>query len=94
MKAAKNEMKLAKQLQDEEMRLLFNEGISGQFGKSKKANAERAVQLGVSQVDSELQQIIDEKFLSDSDTDTDSEDDNPTYIVDDEPKSVEGILIH
>ena len=91
MKAAKTEMKLAQQLQEEEMRILFNEGISGQFGKGKKANAEKAAKLGIAETDKHLQQIIDEKFLSDSETDTDSDEENGTYYIDDdEPQAVEG----
>jgi hypothetical protein len=77
-------------LQEEEMRALFNEGISGQFGKAKKANAERAAKLGIAEANPDILQIIEEKFGSDSDSDSDSDDDDgPYYVTEDEPTSVE-----
>jgi len=93
----KEDRKLAKQLQEEEMRLLFNEGIAGQFGKAKKVNAERAAKLGISDANPDLLQLIEEKIsaedLESSDSDSDSDDDGiaggGVGYDDEEPTSVE-----
>ena len=77
------------------MRLLFNEGIAGQFGKAKKANAEKAAKLGIADANPDLLQIIEEKIAaegldsSDSDSDSDDDVDSDAYYSDDEPTSVE-----
>ena len=40
---------MVKQLQEEELRLLFNEGISGQYGKKKSKAQSTADQLGLTE---------------------------------------------
>jgi len=74
-------MKLVKQLQEEELRVLFNEGISNQFGKKKSKLAEKAAALGIADVNKELQDIIEGKFDSDSDDDSDDNDLDVDYTV-------------
>ena len=66
-KEDKKKTQLAKKLKDEELRLLFNDGIANQFGKKKTAAAETAKAMGVT--DQLLN--VDELDLSDSE---DSED--------------------
>ena len=72
LKAQKADKKLAKQLEEEEMRLLFAEGIRGQFGKNKKEQAKKAEALGVAKAEDGIEQLIEERFR-DSDTDNDSD---------------------
>ena len=72
LKAQKADKKLAKQLEEEEMRLLFAEGIQGQFGKNKKEQAKKAEALGVAKAEDGIEQLIEERF-GDSDTDSDSD---------------------
>ena len=71
LKAQKADKKLAKQLEEEEMRLLFAEGIEGQFGKSKKEQAMKAENLGIAKGEDGIDELIRERF-GDSDTDSDS----------------------
>jgi hypothetical protein len=46
---AKKNGKLAKMLQEEELRILFNEGIAGQLGKKKAASKADALKLGLTE---------------------------------------------
>lgn len=71
-KAQKEDKKLVKQLQEEEMRLLFAEGIMGQFGKNKKEQAKKAENLGIDKGDEGIDALIADRF-GDSDTDSDSD---------------------
>lgn len=91
-KQALKEAKIAKQLQEEELRALLNEGISNQFGKNKKESAFIATKLGISTANEQVIKLLEE-FSDDSD---DSDDEykkkrnkQETYILDDEPISVE-----
>lgn len=67
-KDAKKEQQIAKELQEEEMRILFNEGISNQFGKKKSTAKSTAEQMGISEASKEVAKILD-GFSSDSDSD-------------------------
>ncbi len=61
-------MQLAKKLKEEELRLLFNDGITNQFGKKKSATAQRAKEIGVSE------QIIDIDEVDFGDSDESDDD--------------------
>mmetsp|Transcript_17194 Transcript_17194/g.37563 ORF Transcript_17194/g.37563 Transcript_17194/m.37563 type:complete len:380 (+) Transcript_17194:243-1382(+) len=65
---AKEMKKQAKHLQEEELRLLLNAGISGQFGKKKSALAAQAASLGVGEASDEVAQLL-EDMSSDEDDD-------------------------
>ena len=81
-KEAKKNAKLAKELQEAELAVLFNEGLSGQFGASKKAAAANAEAAGLSEAEAKLQQAMEElekEFSSDDESDDNS---GEYYIVD------------
>jgi len=82
--------KLAKQLQEEELRVLFNEGIMNQFGKKKSTAAEKAAALGITEQSEEVAKLLDE-FSSDSDEDMprDNEKRKTLYLSDDDDEPVE-----
>ena len=65
MKEAKKAQELAKQLADEELRALFNEGLSSQFGKKKSKGSADAKALGVAETNKELQELLEDLDLSD-----------------------------
>jgi hypothetical protein len=50
-KEAKKEAKIAKQLEEEQLRSLLNEGISNQFGKKKTQAQSTASKLGIAEGD-------------------------------------------
>lgn len=86
-KEAKKELKLAKQLQEEELRLLFNEGITGQFGKKKSAAQEKAKEMGLSETAKEVQELLD--AMSDEDEDDEVREKRQTIYLEDEAPVVE-----
>lgn len=87
-KEAKKEAKLAKQLQEEELRLLFNEGITNQFGKKKSKGADAAAALGLTEANKAVSEFL-EGMSSDSESDSDDDKDGPVYItVDEAPTEV------
>jgi hypothetical protein len=59
-----------KQLQEEELRQLFNEGISGQFGKKKSKAQSAASQLGLTEANKDISEFL-EALSSDSSDDED-----------------------
>lgn len=69
----KKDTKLMKQLQEEELRLLFNEGITNQFGKKKSKTAGAAAALGLNEANKEVADFLD--GMSSDSSDDDSEDD-------------------
>jgi hypothetical protein len=87
-KEAKKAAKLAKQLQEEELRILFNEGIMNQFGKKKSATAARAAELGIAEQSKEVAELLEE-FSSDSDTDVRDNDKRQTIYLSDDDEPVE-----
>lgn len=88
-KEAKTAQKVAKQLQEEELRVLFNEGLSSEFGKKKSKGSAVAKALGVAEQTAELKEILDE-FSSDSEDELDVDPDSGVIIIeDDEPVAVE-----
>lgn len=87
-KETKEATKLAKQLQEEELRLLFNEGITGQTGKSKKAAGEMADKLGLLTTNDEIAEFLD-AMSDDSDEDEIREMRKTIYLEDDAPANVE-----
>jgi hypothetical protein len=87
-KELKKEVKLAKQLQEEELRILFNEGISGQFGKKKTKQSNVAEKLGIAEQSKEVAALL-EQFSSDEDDDDDDPNAGVIYLDDDEPVAVE-----
>ena len=81
-KDALKEAKLAKQLQEEELRVLFNEGISNQFGKKKSQAQSAAAQLGIAEADKDVETFLDQ-FSSDDDSDNDSVESHKGFEIDD-----------
>jgi hypothetical protein len=75
-KETKNNVELAKKLKEEELRLLFNDGITNQFGKKKSKAAEEAKAIGISE------QIIDIDNLDLGDS-SESDDDSEDYQAQD-----------
>ena len=95
LKAKAKEAKIAaKQLQEEEMRVLFNEGIANQFGKKKSEAQAAAKQMGISEASKDVAKLLEE-FSSDEDSDDDEFDTHrrrnkdTVYIDDDEPVAIE-----
>lgn len=90
-KEIKKEAKLAKQLQEEEMRQLFNEAIGNQFGVKKSKAQTNAASLGLTTVRKEVADFLD--TLSTDSSDDEEEEDEVTHdkdvIADDEPTAVE-----
>lgn len=90
-KEAKKEFKVAKLLEEEQLRLLLNEGVSNQFGKKRSDNAAKAAALGLADQNEEVKAFLEE-LSSDSDSSDDEDEwggrkkkyDGPIYI-DDEP---------
>lgn len=87
-KEDKETKKLAKKLQEEELRLLFNEGITGQHGKSKAKAKDSALELGLLEASNEVNDYLD-ALSSDSDSDTEVKEKRKTLYIDDEPQQVE-----
>lgn len=90
-KELKKEAKLAKQLQEEEMRQLFNEAIGNQFGVKKSKAQTNAAMLGLTTVKKEVVDFLD--GLSTDSSDDEEEEDRVAGVVDsfvdDEPVAVE-----
>ena len=85
----KKEAKLAKMLQEEELRLLLGEGIANQSGKKKAAAKAEAEKLGLTKQKDEVAQLL-ETFSSDSSDGDDDDDPNGGVIyIPDEPVAVE-----
>ena len=72
-KELKKEAKLAKQLQEMELNILFNEGISNQFGKKKSTAQSKASALGLTESNSKLEEFLE---AISSESENDSDDDN------------------
>ena len=87
-KEAKKANKLAKQLQEEELRILFNEGIMNQFGKKKSTALANAAALGVAEASKEVQDLLDE-FSSDSEDEQRDNDKRKTLYLSDEEEEHE-----
>eukprot|EP01039_Chlorochromonas_danica_P005083 gene5083-5585_t len=90
-KELKKEAKLAKQLQEEEMRVLFNEAIANQFGVKKSKAQANAENLGLLSAKKEVSEFLEQLSSSESDTDSESDDDehNAYTFHDSEPVAVE-----
>jgi hypothetical protein len=93
-KEAKKEAKTAKLLEEEQLRLLLNEGVTNQFGKKKSDTKARAAELGLAEQNEEVAKFLEE-LSSDSESSGDEDAwgkkkkyDGPIYI-DDEPQAVE-----
>jgi hypothetical protein len=78
-KEAKKEAKIAKQLQEEELRLLFNEGITNQFGKKKTAAQSAADGLGISGPSRDIERILADMSSDDDDSDSDEDSEDGVY---------------
>lgn len=87
-KEAKKEAKLAKQLQEEELRILFNEGIANQFGKKKSKAQEAAEKLGIGESNKDVAKFV-EDLSSDDDSDEEDDPNGGVIYVPDEPAVVE-----
>jgi hypothetical protein len=86
-KDLKKDAKLAKQLQEEEMRQLFNEAIGNQYGVKKSKAQSNAQQLGLTTAKKEVTEFL-ETLSSDSESETDSDDDRQKQYeieIDDQP---------
>lgn len=81
---------MAKALQEEEMRVLFNEAITNQFGVKKSKAQANADNLGLSTAKKEVSDLL-EQFSSSDDDDSDSSDDDRFDV--DEPMEVETIEV-
>ena len=79
---------MAKLLQEEELRVLFNEGIANQAGKKKKDAKLDAEKLGLSEAKKEVTDLLD-AISSDEDDDDDDKDGDHVIYVDDEEAAVE-----
>lgn len=97
-KEAKKQMKAAKELQEEELRILFNEGITGEFGKKKSAQQDLAKQMGITETKQEVQELLD-TFSEDEEEEEMKEKRQTLYIDDDAPavevfreKTIEDII--
>jgi hypothetical protein len=82
----KKNIQLAKKLKEEELRVLFNEGLTSEFGKKKSKLVEDAKAMGVSEAIIDIDEL---SLGSSSEEEVDSEDDGPTYVQDDTPDAVE-----
>lgn len=82
----KKDAKLAKQLQEEELRQLFNEAIGNQYGVKKSKAQSNAASLGLTNANKEVLEFLDN--LSSDEDESDEEDNRPeTIFIDDEPAS-------
>ena len=91
-KEERENMKLVKKLQDEEMNALLNEGITQHYGKNKKKQAEKAATLIDASSSEELRKELEEKgLISDGDDsdESDYEGSTPTYTLREERVEVE-----
>lgn len=87
-KEAKEQTKIAKKLQEEELRVLFNDGLVNEFGKSKSKASASAASLGVTAASKEMQELL-EGFSDDSDSDNeDNEKRKTTYMDSDSDNDV------
>lgn len=78
-------------MQEEELRKLFNEGITGQFGKKKTQASDVAEKLGLTEVNQNVADLL-ETFSSDSSDDEEEKkySRNETYYVNTtEPEATE-----
>eukprot|EP00607_Mallomonas_marina_P004150 CAMPEP_0182425472 /NCGR_PEP_ID=MMETSP1167-20130531/11910_1 /TAXON_ID=2988 /ORGANISM="Mallomonas Sp, Strain CCMP3275" /LENGTH=357 /DNA_ID=CAMNT_0024606233 /DNA_START=156 /DNA_END=1226 /DNA_ORIENTATION=+ len=89
MKEAKQASKLAKQLADEELRALFNEGLTNQFGKKKSKASEDAKALGVAETSKDVQDLMEDLGLDDSSDEEEGGEKRQTIYIDDLPTAVE-----
>ncbi len=83
----KKEAKLAKLIQEEELRQLMNEAIGSQFGVKKSKAQANANQLGLTNTKKEVADFL-ENLSDDSDSD-ESDSEEEMQIMDDEPLSSE-----
>jgi hypothetical protein len=95
-KEAKKEAQIAKQLEEEQLRLLLNEGITNQFGKKKTQSQSTAAKLGIAEADKEIEKILEEFSSDEDDTDSDAGNDysqrnqyESHMVEDDEPVAIE-----
>ena len=75
-------------MQEEELRILFNEGIVNQFGKKKSKAQSTAEQMGISEANKEVERLLEE-MSSDSDSDESDEDNGVVTVHWEEPVEVE-----
>lgn len=95
-KELKKEAKLAKQLQEEQMRLLFQEAIGNQFGVKKSKAQANAAALGLNSARKEVSEFLDalESESSDDDVSTDDEFDiNAGNVEEEDEAEVGGIEV-
>ena len=87
-------LKQAKLLQEEELRLLFNDAISGQFGKSKAQKAADSKNLGIDVQKKEVQDILD-NISTDSESESDDEEysKNMVFTNTEEETEVEAVEV-
>eukprot|EP01041_Mallomonas_annulata_P007339 gene7339-14984_t len=91
MKEAKQATKLAKQLQEEELRSLFNEGLTGQFGKKKSTASAEAKALGITECNKEIEDLIKDLGLDEDDEDeeVESKEKRGVIYIDDTTATIE-----
>ena len=79
---------MVKLLQEEELRVLFNEGISNQTGKKKKDAKAEAEKLGLTESKREVTELL-ENFSSDEDDDDDDDKEDGMMYMHEEEVAVE-----
>ena len=85
-KEDKKNAQLVKKMKEEELRLLFNDGISNQFGKKKSTAAENAKAIGVTETIIDLDNL---EIGDSSESEDDSENIQPIYVNELVPETVE-----
>lgn len=83
-KEAKKATKIAQQLAEEELRTLFNEGLTGQFGKKKSKSSAEAKAIGVAEPNKDLVEFLD-NLSSDSDSDEEIQESSQYVVTQDDP---------
>jgi hypothetical protein len=95
-KELKREAKLAKQLQEEQMRLLFQEAIGGQYGMKKSKAQANAAALGLNSARKEVTEFL-ETLESEDSEDYDSSDDDfassPMAMEEEEDNTAGGVEV-
>jgi hypothetical protein len=72
-------------LQEEELRILFNEGIANQFGKKKSKAQSMAEKMGITETNEEVAKLLEELSSDDDSGDDDDDSVSGVVIYDDAP---------
>lgn len=72
-------------MQEEELRILFNEGIANQFGKKKSKAQSMAEKMGITETNEEVAKLLEELSSDDDSGDDDDDSVSGVVIYDDAP---------